>query len=195
MNVSPGLVFGDDGSSCTVPGLQCRISCFGKTVPSCYMWCEEALCAMHLRFWFLNSENFEATAIQGLLSAATSSIIRSQLAVDGMIHVSSGALQPVFYALIALLGRSCNSLFCSDTLLGTRTLLATKGIATRNKKLLGAPGHTTRSKDATSSHTIYCEFASSEAGCSGWHCNPAFVCFVGRSLRVFHLQMGSCGTE
>ena len=27
-----------------------------------------------------------------------------QLAVDGMVHVSSGALQPVFYALIAWLG-------------------------------------------------------------------------------------------
>ena len=28
-------------------------------------------------------------------------------------------------------------------------LLGTKGIVTRNKKLLGAPGLTTRSKDAT----------------------------------------------
>ena len=34
-------------------------------------------------------------------------------------------------------------------LLGARMLLGTKGIATRNKKLLGAPVLTTRSKDAT----------------------------------------------
>lgn len=42
-----------------------------------------AMMVLPVLFWFLNSENFE-------------------LAVDGMIHVSSGALQPVFYALIAL---------------------------------------------------------------------------------------------
>ena len=34
-------------------------------------------------------------------------------------------------------------------LLGAMTLLGTKGIATRNKELLGAPVLTTRSKDAT----------------------------------------------
>ncbi|OLP83628.1 hypothetical protein AK812_SmicGene35602, partial [Symbiodinium microadriaticum] len=45
-----------------------------------------AMMVLPVLFWFLNSENFE-------------------LAVDGMIHVSSGALQPVFYALIALLGK------------------------------------------------------------------------------------------
>ena len=34
-------------------------------------------------------------------------------------------------------------------LLGARTLPGAKGIATRSKKLLGAPGLTTRNKDAT----------------------------------------------
>ena len=37
-----------------------------------------------------------------ILSAFPISSVDLQLAVDGMIHVSSGALQPVFYALIAL---------------------------------------------------------------------------------------------
>eukprot|EP00913_Durusdinium_trenchii_P016075 g15109.t1 len=80
-----------------------------------------AMMVLPVLFWFLNSENFEATAIQGLLSAATSSIIRSQLAVDGMIHVSSGALQPVFYALIAL-----------GALVGIATLLSTTKEFRRN---------------------------------------------------------------
>ncbi|CAE8597696.1 unnamed protein product [Polarella glacialis] len=42
-----------------------------------------AMMVLPVLFWFLNSDNFE-------------------LAVDGMMHISSGALQPVFYGLIAL---------------------------------------------------------------------------------------------
>jgi len=41
-----------------------------------------ALLVLPVLFWFLNSDNFE-------------------LAVDGLMHVSSGVLQPVFYGLIA----------------------------------------------------------------------------------------------
>lgn len=41
-----------------------------------------AVMVLPVLFWFLNSDNFE-------------------LAVDGLLHVSSGVLQPLFYALIA----------------------------------------------------------------------------------------------
>lgn len=38
------------------------------------------------------------------ITAVPCPVFLGQLAVDGMVHVSSGALQPVFYALIAWLG-------------------------------------------------------------------------------------------
>ena len=59
-------------------------------------------------------------------------------------------MAPATGGRLAKIGASETRIVRNTRLLGARTLLGAKGIATRSKNATRAPGLTTRSKDATS---------------------------------------------
>ena len=95
-----GALLGHDGLTGSVP-----LPAVGPLVLFEKLFCPLASTAAEI----LVPEQRELRGPIGLVASAVAKSYHvcwmCQLAVDGMIHVSSGALQPVFYALIAQLGK------------------------------------------------------------------------------------------